>query len=240
MKPFSNFHFRPVLTAVCLVALGILLSLGKWQLDRLVWKQKLIDQVEARLDSPPIPFDEARRRADNGEWMEYSPVTLAGRGADRDVAVVFGSYEAAAGGFYFSPVEVPTGEVVYINRGFVPQAILKEGFATKRHAESKGEVIGLFRYRETPTPPASWFQTNGKSADGLWFVRDPLAFASAEGARAVPYYIDELAVEGREWPKGGTTRVEFSNRHLEYALTWFGLAATLMGVWLAFSLQKRS
>ena len=31
------------------------------------------------------------------------------------------------------------------------------------------------------------------------------------------------------WPKGGVTRLELPNRHLEYALTWYGLAAALLG-----------
>jgi surfeit locus 1 family protein len=235
-----HFTFRPVLTFLCLVALGILFSLGQWQLNRLDWKKTLIAQVEARLDTPPIPFDEAVRRAESGEWMEYAPVTLTGRANENSAAIVFGSYEAAAGGYYFVPVLTAANERIYVNEGFIQQHALKEMFLPGRSGGSAVETVrGLFRYRETPSPPASWFQTKGKSADGLWFIRDPIAFASEAGANASPYYLDEFAVEGRDWPKGGTTRIEFSNRHLEYALTWFGLAATLFGVWLAFSLQKR-
>ena len=32
-------------------------------------------------------------------------------------------------------------------------------------------------------------------------------------------------------PKGGVTRLDLPNRHLEYALTWYGLALTLIGVY---------
>ena len=70
-------------------------------------------------------------------------------------------------------------------------------------------------------------------------MRDPVGFAKAAGLSTVPYYIDSFAIEGRDWPKGGTTRLNFTNRHLEYALTWYGLALTLLGVWFAFSLPRR-
>ena len=36
-------------------------------------------------------------------------------------------------------------------------------------------------------------------------------------------------------PRGGVTRLDLPNRHLEYALTWYGLALTLIGVFVAFA-----
>ena len=236
-----RFHFRPVLTLFCLAAIACLCALGVWQLDRLAWKKALIEQVESRLGQPAISFEEAVRRAKAGERMEYAPVTVMGVVRADQAATVFGTYEAAPGGYIFVPVSTASGGIVYVNQGFVTQGVLKDGVPADGSGEEETETItGLFRYREQPAPPASWFQTQGKSADGLWFIRDPLAFAEHENLSASPYYVDQFAVNGREWPKGGTTRVEFSNRHFEYALTWFGLAATLAGVWLVFSLQKRS
>ncbi len=40
------------------------------------------------------------------------------------------------------------------------------------------------------------------------------------------------------WPKGGTTRLQLTNRHLEYALTWYGLAATLIAVFAAYAATR--
>jgi surfeit locus 1 family protein len=229
-----RFEVRPGVTIAAAVALGVLVALGTWQLKRLEWKQDLIARVEARISSPPIPFEEAVRRAEAGENMEYAPVALSGRMEKGRVAKVFGSYEGEAGVYVFVPVSTGDGGAVYVNEGFAPQA-MRDALDGEAGEET---VTGLLRYAEAPSPPASWFQTKGKSADGLWFIRDPRAFADEAGIDASPYYVDRFAIEGRDWPKGGTTRLEFSNRHFEYALTWYGLAAALIGVWVVFSLKK--
>lgn len=218
--------------------MALLIALGSWQLHRLEWKNALIAKVETRVTSPPIPFEDALRRAEAGEDMEYAPVRLTGRYLLREEARVFGSYEGAPGHYFFTPVETAPDDVVYVNLGFAPQSV-EEFEITDSDAFSPAEITGLFRTAERVTPPASWFRTTDHSLDGLWFVRNPALFADHAGLTTVPYYIDSFAVEGQAWPKGGTTRLTFNNRHLEYALTWFGLAATLFGVWLAFSLPRR-
>lgn len=240
-----RFIFRPVLTVFSVLGLGVLVWLGSWQLARLEWKQGLIEQVETRLRTEPRPLAEVLRLAALGQAMEYAPVRIAGR-YDPDRAVrVFGAIEGQPGYFLFAPLENAPGAIIYVNLGFVPQhRAERDGVAPV----PDGEVVveGLFRNAEKPAPPASWFVATDQSPDDLWFVRDPALFADDAGLDVEPdfivtdHYIDSFAVDGVDWPKGGTTRVEFSNRHLEYALTWFGLAAALVGVWLTFSLQRSS
>ena len=235
----SRFHFRPWLTVFSAVALAILLGLGNWQLERRSWKLALIESVEAGVSATPIHFDAAVRAAQAGDQMEYRSVKLTGKLSPGFVANVFGAYDGDAGAFVFLPMTTPTGAVVYVNLGFQKQGV-EDGdqFGGAANGLETTEVIGLLRYAERPRPPAAWFRPTGKTGDGLWFVRDPERFAQDAGIDASPYYIDQFAVPGREWPKGGTTRLDFNNRHLEYALTWFGLAGALVGVWIAFSLRK--
>lgn len=221
------------------MAMIILVSLGVWQLQRLEWKRQLIENVETRLDAAPIDFHIAMARADAGENMRYTPVKLKGRFVDNKTASVFGAYDGKPGEYVFAPFETANGSFVYVNQGFTPQEVLRKGAAAPHSSEASiEEVIGLFRYAEKPAPPASWFRSTEPLADGLWFVRDPILFAEKAVIETVPYYVDSFAVKGRAWPKGGTTRLDFRNKHLEYALTWFGMGAALVGVWLAFSLQN--
>ncbi len=234
-----RLHFHPILMIVASIAFIFLLSLGNWQLKRLEWKNSLIEKVEANLGAEPIAFGDALRRAEAGEDMEYTPVALTGRFHFNKPAMVFGSHEGVAGVFFFAPVASSLGEFVYVNQGFVSQEVASKGLPATRPSETPTtEKFGLFRYAERPSPPSSWFLPSTPPKDGLWFVRDPARFAAAAQIEALPYYIDSFAVDGVDWPKGGTTRLDFSNRHLEYALTWFAAAATLIGVCVAFSLQK--
>ena len=73
-------------------------------------------------------------------------------------------------------------------------------------------------------------------AANSWFWRDLSAMgkallASSEASRLTPFFVEAEAgdVPGG-WPKGGVTRLVLTNKHLEYALTWYGLAATLVFV----------
>ena len=230
-----RFRFRPVLTVFAALGLALALSLGNWQLARLDWKLDLIEKVETRVGAAPAPFESVLARAEGGESMEYAPVRLEGAFADEASARVFGAYEGAPGYYLFAPFDAAGGGRVYVNLGFTPQFASGDDIALPQPGAATA-VEGLFREAEAPSPPAAWFVSREEGRDGLWFIRDPRIFAASADAPP-PYYIDRFAVPGAAWPKGGTTRLEFSNRHLEYALTWFGLGATLFGVWLAFSLQ---
>ncbi len=236
-----RFLFRPVLTIFTLAGLAMLISLGGWQLKRLDWKQDLVAKIEARAEGLPLALEEAIARAETGEDMEYTPVRASGRLQPGLEAHLFGSYEGAAGIYLFAAVKPQNVDsLVYVNFGFVPQSVVKTVTqAPLSQFLDSPEITGLFRYREELSPPASWFQSAEQSPDGLWFVRDPVRFAKAAQVEVLPYYIDSFAREGAQWPMGGTTRLDFRNTHLDYALTWFGLAAVLFGIWVVFSLPKR-
>ena len=238
---FANrrFQFHPLLTIVVAIAFVFLLSLGNWQLKRLAWKQDLIAKVETSQGASPIAFEVAAARADAGENIEYTPVRLIGSFHSEKEQLVFGSNGGISGVFVFAPLQTQSGDLVFVNQGFVANGVSDWECFCDADGPAAFEVTGLFRNREKLSPPASWFVPTTKPADGLWLVRDPLKFAAAAMIEAQPYYVDGFAVEGVDWPKGGTTRLDFSNRHLDYALTWFAAAAALIGVWVAFSLQKR-
>ena len=238
-----TFAFRPAL-AVCVAAgLAILVSLGIWQLQRLEWKRDLIAKTEERLHAAPIAFDAAVERERAGEDMEYAPVFVEGVYAHDLEAPVFGSYGGEAGAYLFTPLDAPADgggrRFIYVNRGFLPQRLLQS--ETRAGSDVRGEVVvnGLFRNAERLSGLARTFGPADQPDDNLWFTRDPVRLAARHGIETPPYYIDSSGAENpAAWPKGGLTRLEFPNRHLEYALTWFALAAALVGVYLAYSLRR--
>lgn len=236
-----TFRFRPALALCALIGFSVLVSLGLWQLRRLAWKEDLIARAEARLASAPIGLQEALARAAAGEDMEYQPVRAQGTYAHDLSLRVFGTLDGAAGAYVFTPLRTDGAQgapFVFVNRGFAPQTLAAEDLA-QGAVEGEITVEGLLRAPERAGGPFAFLAPKDQPEDGLYFQRDPAILAAAAGIAAAPYYIDG---SGREtpapWPRGGTTRLAFANRHLEYALTWFGLAAALAGVYLAFSLRR--
>jgi surfeit locus 1 family protein len=72
-----------------------------------------------------------------------------------------------------------------------------------------------------------------------WFWVDPPAMAAATGLSDVaPFYIDVDATPNPGgWPKGGVTRIDLPNDHLQYAITWFALAAAAVIVYAVWRRQ---
>lgn len=220
------------------VSLGILVSLGSWQLQRLEWKQSLIATIDAKIAAAPIGLDDVLAEMDKGKEVEYQPVEVTGEYLGGAPQKLFGTWDGRPGSFSFVPFRTTNDAVIYINRGFIPQGAAADDIAAVPAGVTT--VTGLLRMKEVPAPPASWFQPVGKSPDGLWFIRDPQAMASdAKVDDALDVYVDAFENVDQRWPKGGTTRTDFRNKHREYALTWFGLAGALVAVWFVFSLQPR-
>jgi surfeit locus 1 family protein len=220
---------------VALAGMSILISLGVWQLHRLAWKEALVARIEARAKAPPGPLPpESEWAALKPEDYEYRHAALHGRFDAREALVFRGSGpEAGEGPGYLvlAPLILPDGAAVIVNRGFVPSAA-KDPAA---HAPPPGEatVTGLMREPE----PRNLFTPADQPEKNLWFTRDPGAIAAHFGlTRAAPFSVDaDSSGDPKALPRGGTTVIAFPNNHLAYALTWFGLAAALAGVFGAWA-----
>jgi surfeit locus 1 family protein len=227
-----------------LVALSVLCSLGVWQLQRLAWKEALIARVAMRMQMsfvPPVPA-EAEWPNVNAEQHEYRHVRVIGTFRHDLEALCYELLSDAKGKFFgpgywvLTPLETAGGATFIVNRGFVP--LERRDAATRREGQVTGRVtvIGFLRLPER----RSWFTPADDPARGIWQERDPAAIAKAYGlARAAPFFIDaDSTPNPGGLPQGGETKLVFPNRHLEYALTWFGLALALIAVFIAFALKQ--
>ena len=220
---------------VVLAGIALLISLGLWQLHRLAWKEALIARIEARVHAPPAPLPrQSEWPALKPEDYEYRHVSLRGRFDGHEALVFRGSGpEAGEGPGYLvlSPLILPDGAAVIVNRGFVA-GNAKDAAS---HAPPAGEVTvtGLMRERE----PRNLFTPADRPDKDLWFTRDPGAIAAHfRLAGAAPFSVDEdYSDDAKALPRGGTSVIAFPNNHLSYALTWFGLATALAGVFAAWA-----
>lgn len=228
---------RPVLWAVTAVTVAVLLALGTWQVQRLQWKNALIAKVEARVGADPVPLDEALATLEAGGDVEYLPVRAVGGFPSMRVAHVFGTLNGAPGAYVFQAMRLDGGErYVIINRGFVPQEERREEYPLP-DAEA---VTGLARVYEPPEGLAAAVLPEARTEEGIFFSRDPEGMApyllEGRSGEVLPLVIDSTLPT--ELPQGGTTRIAFRNAHLGYALTWYGLAAGLIGVVAVMSRRR--
>jgi surfeit locus 1 family protein len=231
----------PGLLAV--IGLAVLAGLGFWQLERLAWKEDLIARVEARTKTPAVPIPaEVDWPNVNAARDEYRRVTVSGRFQHAREVLVYTVLSEPKGRFsgqgywVLTPLELLSGAIVIVNRGFVP--LERKDPSTRHEGQIEGpvSVTGLLRMAEV----TNWFTPANEPARGAWYRRDPAEIAKHFGlARAAPFMIDaDAAPVPGVLPQGGETRLVFPNNHLGYALTWLGLALALLGVFTVFARQR--
>jgi surfeit locus 1 family protein len=228
-----QFRPLPLFTLAAAAMLAVLLTLGFWQLHRLQWKLDLIAQVNRNLTLPPVSLDTALAM---GKGAEYRRVALGGRFDHGKEAYLRGLVDGTPVWHVITPLVTDDGRTLLVDRGIVPDGLRDP--AKRRAGQIDGErrIIGVWR---TPDPPG-FFTPPPDFAHRLWYSRDVTSIAAADRiAPAAPVIVEaDAAPNPGGWPKGGQTQVTFRNEHLQYAITWFGLAATLLGVYLAFHISK--
>ncbi len=230
--------FRPYwgMTIACALLLALLCWLGTWQLQRLQWKLALIAQVDRQIHMRPIDLNQPGMLIEEPQ-TNYMHVTVKGRfDNDKEVYLFQSSVSGDPGYHVLTPLIAADGRAFLVDRGFVPKEMLAP--AARQAGQQTGEVqvTGIWRWPEGKggfTPPAD-------AVHRIWYWHDLDAFQAVDHIHlAQPGVIEADATPNPGgWPLGGQTVVNFRNQHLSYAVTWFGLAACLLGVWLAYHVSR--
>ncbi|MEM1364256.1 MAG: SURF1 family protein [Pseudomonadota bacterium] len=230
-----------LLTIATLAVLACLIALGTWQVVRLEWKQNLIAETNARVAAEPQPLAQIMERFEETRDVDYFPVRLEGRFLDGE-AHYLNTLDGISGWNIYAPFELTDGQIVIVNRGFVPDQ-LKAPEARGGLPEGVIELTGLSR--NAPSEKPSSILPDNDQTKNQFFWRSINNMASIMGLKQkerpyLPFFVDAGADATPEsgWPRAGTTRISFSNNHLQYVITWYGLALALVGVYIAF-VRKR-
>ena len=230
-----------------LAMVAVLAGLGIWQLQRRAEKHALIALLNQRLVAAPEalpapaqwpaltpPTDEFRRVSFTATYprLPDAMVYSSGSAVRDDVA--------GPGTWAFLPAQLARGEIVVVNTGFVQNTMQDRGQQDRAVGRLvTGQPIKLTGYIRFPEA-AGALTPSENIATRLWFTRDHLAMARAlrwdEGGKGVaPFYVDlETPVPESGIPKPGPLNVRLKDDHLQYAITWFGLAFAVVvafGVW---------
>ncbi len=238
LKIFGFVHSRefslvPSVTAA--IGVVLLLSMGSWQLHRLSWKNELISAIAQNMQAPPADLRAKLPGSENAwEDLDHRAATLQGTWLwMRSFKVAPRTYEGAVGYHLYMPLRLADGQIVVVNRGFVPegQAILPES------QEKVFAVQGVLRRPETRKP---WASPENDPSRGVWAWPDLAAMRHEIGVNAVaPVVFYEAREAARDtYPIGGMLPLPSHNRHRQYALVWFALATALMGIWMIYSSPK--
>ncbi|WLR96246.1 SURF1 family protein [Shinella sumterensis] len=224
---------RAILTGVAfLAALAILLSLGTWQVERLQWKEKLLADIAERRVAPPVTLGEIEAMAARGEDIEYRPVTVTGVFANNRERHFFATWRGQTGYYVYTPLQLADGRFLFVNRGFVPYEAKEPEMRKQGQLTGEQTVTGLARARLAEKP--SSIVPENDLAKNIFYWKDLDAMAASTGIaadRLVPFFIDAGdAPNPKGLPIGAVTQFDLPNNHLQYAVTWYGLAAALVGV----------
>ncbi|MCO6186835.1 SURF1 family protein [Rhizobium sp. L1K21] len=227
----STSAVKKAVTAIVLLAvLAALLSLGTWQVRRLAWKEALIADVNARIKEQPVKIGEIIGDLAAGTPIEYRPMQATGVFQHDAEQFFFATYEGRSGFYVYTPLALVDGQYLFVNRGFVPYD--QKDRDTRLEGEVEGEVTvtGLARTRLAEKP--SMMVPDNDPAKNIFYWKDLSAMAANAGLpsqKVLQFFLDADATPNPGGlPVGGVTQIDFPNNHLQYAITWYGLAAALV------------
>jgi cytochrome oxidase assembly protein ShyY1 len=231
-----------------LLMVVLLAGLGVWQLQRRVEKHALIAALTERLTAVPGSLPQPSQwSALTPDRDEFRRVSFTATYQSRLDAMVYSSGSAirddisGPGTWAFIPARLADGEIVAVNAGFMPNTMQdrdQQDRAVARLITNEPVMLtGYIRF-----PEAAGVLTPAQDrAKRLWFTRDHLAMAQALGWNKVaPFYIDlEAPVPLSGIPKPGPLQVHLKDDHLQYAITWFGLAGAVVIAFAAWLRAQR-
>ncbi|ARM87300.1 surfeit locus 1 family protein [Rhizobium sp. CIAT894] len=223
----------PLATGILvLIALAILISLGTWQVERLHWKEGLLADIAARQVAAPVPLAEIEAMAASGGDIEYRKVTATGRYINNKERHFFATWRGQTGFYVYTPLELADGRTLLVNRGFVPYENKEPEMRMQGQLTDQQTVTGLARSKLPGKP--SWVVPDNDVAKNIFYWKDLDVMAESVGldkARVIPFFVDaDSTPNPAGLPIGGVTQVDLPNDHLQYAFTWYGLAAVLVAV----------
>ena len=205
---------------------GVFITLGVWQLQRLEWKNTILAQIDAQeaIDPKRVAID--FNRSDNyqrgfitGRFLNKSAIKLSPRTNDK----------GEVGYHILYPFQVNGGPVVLVNIGW---------FQGETYPVMSGDQMKIVGYMRLPTAQGG-FTPDNRPDNGLWYRADVSQiekFYSIKNIHPMVFYqmtgVDAQGFHGIPRPR---------NKHMQYAIFWFSSAfvLTLLSGWAYYRRRSR-
>lgn len=207
---------------VAAIPLAILIWLGVWQLQRLQWKSAMLARIDAAEQTAPVPLGAAAPPL-------FTRVTVSG--TLHGPAILYGAdvRDDHMGAQLIETLDRPGSLPLLVMLGWV-----RTDASRPTPVSGPATLTGYIRLPE----PATWLSAPDDAAARRFYSLNPAAISPG----AAPFTLVALGPppSSPDAPIPADTLPRPTNNHLQYALTWFGLAAALVGVFVARVLKKET
>jgi len=209
-----------------LLGTACLVFLGLWQVQRLEWKRGILDTIETRIAADPVAVPPAPAEAED----QYRRVDATGVIGTGEIHVYTAAPSGGVGYRVIAPFTLADGREILLDRGFVPIGD-KDAPRANGPVSVRGSLLWPDDGALDSNPP--------DLARNIWIARDLPAMAAELGTD--PLLIVAARTDPDVGPSPLPVTVNIPNNHLEYAVTWFGLAAVWAGMtlWLLWRIKRR-
>lgn len=228
----SKRKFIPTLwpTLITVPALLVLIGLGSWQLQRMQWKSGLIETFDTRVASDPAhpPFyikniDEwrFRRVALQGMFLHEKELLMTGK-----------PFEGTAGFHLITPLKMEDGSITLVNRGWIPERLRDRESRPETLVKGSIRLEGIVREDKKK----GYFVPENEPKNEVWLYINTEQMAVHRRLGEVGnYYVDVIRESGPySLPIGATASIKMRNEHLQYAMTWYLLALSLLVIYVIY------
>jgi surfeit locus 1 family protein len=234
--PMKKQRIWPVLLAAG-IGFCILCGLGVWQVKRLAWKEALIADLDKRLQEPPREVTPKLFDEKYGEFppklQEHTRLKAKGRFFSFEPYRMIATANGAPGWRLLHPFKADSGPILYVDRGVLPEGA---SFPTSSKAV---EIEGIIAWHDKGH---GLFDPDNDVENNRWYWWDWYQLGHDLSGKVTPDNgpVGDFALQllpgspGTDGLFVEAPKTGLRNNHLGYAITWFGLAAALVGVTGAF------
>ena len=237
MKNFSIFgqKFETIpffFVSLCVV---FLICLGNWQLKRLKEKENFITTIDLNIKNPPVKLTKAQTTLDL-----YSKIELTGQFLDGQNIFLYGrrsAYPEKDGYYFLSPFKDSLGDIYLVSRAWIPQTAKKN--ASSFSAKKEETIVAFVMNGEEKR----FFIPDNDAKNNIWFTLDLQEARHKLGITKNDFYL--MQIGSSNLPEGALPLTStylnvIRNDHLEYAITWYSLAALLCIIYFLYNKQYKS
>ncbi len=222
-----------IATLIVLLAIGVMVRLGVWQLDRLQGRRAANAAIERQISAPPLPLDSRTAATIDPASLTFRRVSLRGTwDYAHEVELRYRSYDGQAGIHLLTPLRLDGGDTyVLVDRGWVPyQQANPEGRSAYRQGE-RAAIDGLVYESHSQSDPSV--------EPGIFSQIDLPAIGAQMPYPLAPYWILRLPSGDNLTPPRSEGPPDLSNgSHFAYMIQWWAFAATLLVTYLIFANQS--